>query len=433
LLKISDGHSSPVVLLNDGSDEDRLYIVERSGIVKIMDDLSSGSVLATPFLDISGMVSSGGERGLLGMTFHPDYPANPTFFVNYTFNDAGQLTTKIARYTVTADPNVADPSSEEVIIQVEQPFSNHNAGDIKFGPDGYLYITLGDGGSGGDPDNYSQNPLELLGSILRLDISGDDFPGDNLRNYAIPNSMADPNPFIGVSTHLDEIWSFGWRNPWRFSFDSGTGDMWVADVGQTSREEISFEAAGDPGGGNYGWSCEEGFLVVDFNPCFPGPLVDPIYDMPRSDAQSITGGYVYRGSAFPNMQGFYFTADYASGQWWRINSTDFTDVTQTGEVFSVTTFGTSVNDELYCATIGGDIYRIMDGSVCPDQLTITDHPEDVYSSQQEINSTATVTANRDITYNSPEINLESNFEVEPTGSLTAQAITCLEYIQQTQY
>jgi len=423
---IAEGLSAPVAMANDGVNSERIYVVERDGVIKII-DLQTGVVSPTNFLDISALVDSGGEKGMLGLTFHPNYPGSPYFYVNYTFDDAGQLTTKVARYTVAGE--IADAISEEVIIQISQPFSNHNAGDLKFGPDGYLYIPMGDGGSGRDPDNYSQDPLTLLGTMLRLDVDDDDFPSDPLRNYAIP---AD-NPFVGVSTHLPEIWSFGWRNPWRFSFDSSTGDMWVADVGQSSREEISYESAGSIGGGNYGWSCREGFLDVNYNPCYPGILIDPIYDMNRDNAQSITGGYVYRGDAFPTLHGFYFAADFASGEWWQINATDFTDVTQTSELFSVTTFGTSVNEELYCATISGSIYRIMDGDACTDVLTITTHPNDAYLADTEITSTATVDEGRSITYSSPLISMDAQFEVTRNGEFVALALSCIDYLLQVKF
>jgi len=428
LLKISDDFSSPVAIANDRTNNELLYVVERQGVIRIINDLATGAKAPVPFLDISERVTSGGERGLLGMEFHPDYPDSPYFFVNYTFTDAGQLTTRVSRFEAMSETE-ADDTSERIVIQIEQPFNNHNAGDLKFGPDGYLYIPLGDGGSGGDPQNFSQDPTSLLGSMLRLDITNDDFPGDVERNYAVPLD----NPFVGVTTHLDEIWSFGWRNPWRFSFDSATDNMWVADVGQNTREEISFEPAGSAGGGNYGWSCMEGFYESNFNPCFPGPLVDPIFDIIRSDAMSITGGYVYRGMTFPTLAGFYFAADFVTGEWWRINSEDVTDVTQTSEITLVSTFGTSVSGELYCATIRGEIYRIMDGSVCPDQLTIVDHPEDTYSAEQEIVSTATVESGRDIRYSSPEILLESNFTVASSGALTANSDSCLEILHQAQH
>lgn len=428
LLQVTTEFSSPVALTNDRTNQELLYVVERGGQIHLLRNLATGEVSDDPFLDISDRVTSGGERGLLGMEFHPNYPDSPFFFVNYTFTESGQLGTRISRFGVINE-NEADESSEETIIQLDQPFSNHNAGDLKFGPDGFLYIPLGDGGSGGDPLNHSQNPMSLLGSMLRLDITSDDFPGDQQKNYSIPLD----NPYLGVATHLDEIWSFGWRNPWRFSFDRETGDMWVGDVGQNTREEICYEPAGSAGGGNYGWSCREGFYEADFNPCFPGPLVDPVFDIIRGDARSITGGYVYRGTVFPDFFGLYFAADFATGEWWRINSQDFSDVVQTTEITSVTTFGTSVNGELYCAAIDGSIYRIMDGGDCIDQIDITNHTQDIFSADEEIRSDAVVEDGRSILYSSPEIFLDGDFEVEISGQFTAQTLNCLEFIQSTRF
>jgi len=299
LVEVADGFQSIVDLTNAG--DDRLFVVEQNGRIKILN--ADFTTQSENFLDISSLTDGGGEQGLLGLAFHPDYADNGYFYVNYT-NNSGS--TVIARYTVSsADPNIADPGSAEIILQQSQPYSNHNAGDINFGPDGYLYIPMGDGGSGGDPENRAQNPSTLLGKMLRIDVDGGS-------PYAIP---AD-NPFVGNADYLPEIWAVGLRNTWRFSFDAETGDMWMGDVGQNVWEEIDFEPAGSAGGLNYGWRCTEGLVDYDQSQCSSSLVIEyPISVYNHSGgACSITGGYVYRGSEFPDMQGKYFYTDYCNGQ-----------------------------------------------------------------------------------------------------------------------
>ena len=247
------GFTRPVDIVNAG--DSRLFIVEQRGIIKIID--GNGQVLSTPFLDIDARVGSqGNEQGLLGLAFHPDYANNGFFYVNYT-NNSGD--TRIARFKVSADnPNVADPNSEKLLLPVDQPYSNHNAGDLTFGPDGYLYFGLGDGGSGGDPQNNGQTATAYLGKMLRIDV-------DNGDPYAIPPT----NPFKDTDFYLDEIWATGLRNPWRFSFDRLTGDLWIGDVGQDAWEEIDFQPASSTGGENYGWRCYEGNHVYSMSGSCP--------------------------------------------------------------------------------------------------------------------------------------------------------------------
>ena len=247
----ADGFSSPVDITNAG--DERLFVVEKSGRIKIV--LPDGTVLPTPFLNINPIVgSAGSEQGLLGLAFHPNYASNRYFFVNYT-NNSGD--TEIARYeTDPANLNQALSNSGTVIMTIDQPFNNHNGGDIAFGPDGYLYIGMGDGGSGGDPGDRSQDPQELLGKMLRIDV-------DNGSPYGIPPD----NPFINDTTVLDEIWAIGLRNPWRYSFDRETGDLWMGDVGQNEREEIDMQLASSTGGENYGWRCYEGDLPFNTSGC----------------------------------------------------------------------------------------------------------------------------------------------------------------------
>lgn len=427
MIEIASGFSTPVCIANAADGSNRLFIAEQAGRIKIINDISTGNVITTPFLDINSKVTSGGERGLLGLAFHPDYPATPYFYVNYTFTESGQLKTKVERYTVSADPNEADPNSALQIIEVNQPNSNHNAGDIKFGPDGYLYITMGDGGGGGDPDDTGQDPLSLLGSLLRLDISGDDFPTDADANYKIPVS----NPFAGIAGFRDEVWAIGLRNPWRISFDKQTGDLWIADVGQSDREEVNFQLAGSAGGQNYGWSCKEGTLPMTFNECLPGILTDPIFEYPRSQGQSITGGFVYRGAAFPDLQGFYIVIDYAFGNLWMINSTDVNDVQMISSLNLISSFGESESGELYaCRLNNGRVYRLFNTSVCEDIVEVVEHEEDEYRADVLLQSNIPVDSDRNITYASPQIEISEPFEVASQSTFEAESITCVNRILQ---
>ena len=299
---VAAGLTRPVDLTAPPGDRGRLFIIEKPGRIRIV-TVAGGvySLLPTPFLDITGLVgSSGNEQGLPGLAFHPSYASNGYFYVNYTNISSNSV---LARYSVSAlDPNLANPASAQVLLTVPQPFSNHNGGQVQFGPDGYLYTGLGDGGSGGDPQDRAQNPATLLGKMLRLDVDG-------AAPYAIPPS----NPFAGRGGPLDEIWALGLRNPWRFSFDRLTGAMWIGDVGQSAWEEINLEPAGDPGGRNWGWRCKEGFATYDTTGNCPPDLSvldDPVHVYGRSDGCSITGGYVYRGSPNSSFFGRYLFGDY---------------------------------------------------------------------------------------------------------------------------
>jgi glucose/arabinose dehydrogenase len=300
--RVATGLGQPLFAVAPPDDPNRLFIVEKTGLIKVL-DLATGQVLATPFLNISSQILTDGERGLLGLAFDPNFASNGFFYVNL-INTSGD--TEIRRYHVSASPNVADPASTTPILTIDQPsFSNHKGGWIGFGPDGYLYAALGDGGSGGDPLGSGQNINSLLGKILRLDVHGDDFPGDSTRNYAVP---AD-NPFVG-SDGLDEIFAFGVRNPWRPSFDRGLGDFYIADVGQGQWEEIDIGQSG----ANYGWNTFEGPAPFPGGgPLTGGPHVPPIYSYNHSVGQSITGGYVYRGEG-EALQGQYFFADFVQGK-----------------------------------------------------------------------------------------------------------------------
>jgi len=302
LQSFATGFTSPVEITHPANDS-RLFVVEQGGNIKIVN--TAGVVNGTPFLTLtSTTVLSGGERGLLGLAFHPNYASNGYFYVNYT--RAGDGATVIARYTVSSNPDIADGSSGTVLLTIAQPYSNHNGGTIKFGPDGYLYIGMGDGGSGGDPGDRAQNITNNLGKILRIDV-------DSASPYGIPPT----NPFVGVAGN-DEIWSIGMRNPWKFSFNRLNGDLWIADVGQSLAEEINKIPSPLPNTGlNFGWRCYEGNLVYDTSsgtcPAYAS-TVAPITQYGHGSSRcSITGGYFYTGSTYPNFADKYFFGGYGRG------------------------------------------------------------------------------------------------------------------------
>ena len=358
------GLSAPVDITNAGDGTNRLFIVEQAGRIRIH---NGTSVLPTPFLDISSIISSGGERGLLSVAFHPDYenPANRYFFVYYT-NSSGDIT--IARYQAQAgNPDLADASSGVVLLTIAKPFANHNGGDLNFGPDGYLYFGTGDGGSGGDPNNFAQNGLSLLGKMIRIDVNNFSTPP----YYTIP---AD-NPYTADPNVNDLIWAIGLRNPWRWSFDRATNDMWIADVGQGLWEEVNFRTAGNTGGINYGWRCYEASAAYNTAGCAPqSSYVSPIFEYPHVFATggfSVTGGFVYRGAEYPVLQGYYICADYVSGNVWLIvsnGSGGWITRRQSGLPGNISTFGEAENGTLYAASLGGNVYKIDVTSVLPVSL-----------------------------------------------------------------
>ena len=362
---VASGLVNPVAVANADDGTGRLFIVEQQGRIRI---LIGGTVLPTPFLDISGLVSCCGEQGLLGVAFHPDYTTNGFFYVDYTDN-AGN--TVVARYEVSeSDPNIADPDSAQTVLTQVQPFSNHNGGQLVFGPDGYLHIALGDGGSGGDPKDNGQDLETWLGKILRVDINGDDFLGDPDRNYAVPPD----NPFVDLPPALPEIWAYGLRNPWRCTFDRLTGDFFIADVGQSAWEEINFQPAAGAGGENYGWDVLEGMHCFEDQP--PGSCDDflnggstlPVLEYNHSLGCSVTGGYRYRGLLYPQLEGIYFYSDFCSGTIWGAIQQDGRWVSEplldTG--FSVTTFGEDEGGEVYVADYsGGALYQIVGEQTTP--------------------------------------------------------------------
>jgi uncharacterized repeat protein (TIGR01451 family) len=340
----ASGLDHPVFVTNAGDSSKRLFVIEQPGQIKI---LQNGQVLSVPFIDIRSKVSYGGERGLLGLAFHPGYKTNGYFYVDYTRLSDGA--TVIERYQVSSNPNVASMASAYTLLVIPQPYSNHNGGNLAFGPDGKLYIGMGDGGSGGDPQNNAQNINSLLGKILRIDV-------DSAAPYGIP---AD-NPFVGKAG-ADEIWAYGVRNPWRYSFDRQTGDMLIGDVGQNLWEEIDYQPAG-VGGLNYGWRCYEGMHTYNLNPPCSGVLTFPIAEYDHSEGQSITGGYVYRGKRFPSMLGTYFYADFAQGKIWAMkkDSTTWSSPTLLLDTpYAISSFGEDEEGEIYIADYYGGTLRLL--------------------------------------------------------------------------
>ena len=340
--------SGPLDLQNAGDGTDRIFVVEQSGKIYVFEN-NTGVTVKKKFLDITDSVSSGGEMGLLGLAFHPNYENNGYFYVNYT-KSSPYRRTLIVRFQVSnANPDSADRSSSKILMEIAQPFSNHNGGQLAFGPDGYLYIALGDGGSGGDPQGNAQNKSSLLGKLLRIDV--DQTQGSI--NYAIPLN----NPFKNNTQGFkEEIYAYGLRNPWRFSFDSPTGRLWCADVGQNAWEEIDLIVKG----GNYGWRCYEGNHNYDLSGCTDTNYIFPVWEYSHSDGVSITGGYVYRGPNLPDLYGKYIYGDFGTRKIWALTYDGINPPTNklllTSSV-SIASFGVDINNELYVVGYNGIIYR----------------------------------------------------------------------------
>ncbi len=347
MIPFASGLSNPVCITNAG--DSRLFVAEQVGRILIVN--SDGQLKTQPFLDIRDRVTFGGERGLLGIAFHPDYKAKGYFYVNYV--GADDIST-ISRFKVSsANADTADPQSEIKLLTIAQPYPNHNGGDLIFGPDGYLYIGLGDGGLGGDPGNRAQNPMDYLGKMLRIDVN-------HGNPYAIPPS----NPFYNSVTTLGEIWALGLRNPWRFSFDRLTGDLWIADVGQNAIEEINFQPASGNGGQNYGWRCYEGNEVYNISGCAASSsLTFPVYQYEHGIECSVTGGYVFRGDNSSLYYGHYFFADYCSDKIWTLHKVANSWVKEDFGQFpdnNFSTFGEDAEGQLYVAGVtSGTIYRVI--------------------------------------------------------------------------
>ena len=342
LTRITGGFAHPVAVTHAGDGSGRLFVAEQGGLIRIF---SNGGVAPVPFLDITSLVTpAGGEQGLLGLAFPPGFNARRTFYVNYT-NRTGIGNTVIARFSLTADANRADPASRQELMNIAQPFANHNGGQLAFGPDGHLYIGTGDGGSGGDPLGNGQSLATLLGKLLRIDVLSGVAP------YAIPAG----NPFG------NEIWAYGLRNPWRFSFDRQTGDLYLADVGQDLVEEIDFQPAGMGAGANYGWNVMEGSRCFNNPACSSAGFTLPVAEYLHGSGDcAVTGGYVYRGAAAA-LQGIYFYGDFCSGRIWglRRTGTAFEAALLADTTLSISTFGEDEAGELYVADYAtGDIYLI---------------------------------------------------------------------------
>ncbi|MFW6175670.1 MAG: PQQ-dependent sugar dehydrogenase, partial [Acidobacteriota bacterium] len=357
-VELAGGLVRPTDVADPGDGSGRLFLVQQTGEILVW---NGTSLEATPFLDLSGEVVDEGERGLLGLVFHPDYATNGLFFVNYTREREvdEQLQTVVARYEVSKlDPDVADPGSDVEVLVVDQPEDNHNAGDLAFGPDGFLYVPLGDGGGGGDPEENGQDLSTLLGSVLRIDPAVEDDPDSP---YAVPPD----NPFVGQAGARDEIWAYGLRNPFRISFDRGTGDLWIGDVGQNRWEEVDLQPASSSGGENYGWDCREGAHDFDDDngdnneDCPAGGFTDPVLEYFQEDGRcSVTGGFRYRGDAFPRLRGVYLYADFCTGE--VFGTVPRCDGAWESRVlldapFNVTTFGEDAAGELYVSEyVGGN-------------------------------------------------------------------------------
>ena len=342
---LAQGLAQPVAVTTPG--DGRLYVVEQGGTVRVVQD---GTLLPEPFLDLRDRVRSGGERGLLGLAFAPDYASSGRLYVDYTDRDGNSV---LARFTRARGAAAVDPASGMTLMRVRQPYANHNGGHLLFGPDGYLYWGLGDGGSGGDPQGNGQNLQTLLGTILRLDVAGDG---------AVP---APGNPFLERADARPEVWLYGLRNPWRFSFDAATGDLYIGDVGQNAYEEIDYLPAADQGGQNFGWNVMEGDHC--YRPpqgCDASGMTAPIVTYPHDAAwgNSVTGGFVYRGTALPDLQGAYLFADFGSGRIWTARrgasgAWQVAKLLETGR--NISSFGEDAAGELLVIDYAGTLYRLV--------------------------------------------------------------------------
>jgi glucose/arabinose dehydrogenase len=347
------GFNQPVHIAHAGDGSGRLFVVERPGRIRIV---KNGVLQPVPFLDITGRVRSvSGEQGLLSISFPPDFATKGHFYVDYTDLLSN---TAVARFALTADPDVADPASEQIVLTIAQPYANHNGGQLAFGPnDGYLYIGMGDGGSGGDPLGNAQNPASLLGKLLRIDVE----TGDPL-TYTVPAT----NPFTQTVGYRAEIWALGLRNPWRFSFDRLTGDLYIGDVGQGLYEEVDYQPASSPGGENYGWNIMEGLHCYNASTCDSTGLTLPVVEYGHTAGNcSITGGMAYRGTAHPDLAGIYFYADFCSGQIWGLKNDGLIwwNAALHDAPFRITTFGEDEAGNLwvsqYASSPDGTIYEVI--------------------------------------------------------------------------
>ena len=352
--QVVGGLNSPLGVTNAGDGSGRLFVVQRGGQIRVID--AAGHLLAAPFVDLANRIKAGGEQGLLGLAFHPSFAANGRLFVDYT--RAGDGATVISELTAAPNRASANPATERILLTIPQPYANHNGGQVAFGRDGFLYIGMGDGGSGGDPQGNGQNRQTLLGKILRISVDGASAPG---KAYGIPNN----NPYapggVAPGAGLPEIWAYGLRNPWRFSFDRANGDLYIGDVGQSAWEEIDRQGAGSRGGENYGWNAFEGKHCFT-SACSAPNAVAPVAEYSHDVGCSVSGGYVYRGTRQPGLQGIYVFGDYCSGTIFTIPagvaSATPKPVSDTG--LSISSFGEGQDGEIYLVDIGsGGIYRVV--------------------------------------------------------------------------
>lgn len=350
LTQVVTGFSSPTDIENANDGSGRLFLVQQSGQIRI---LRNGAIAPQPFLDISSRVRNNGEQGLLGLAFPPEFARVQRFYVYYTRPDGSNV---VAQYRVSGQADLADATSEIVLMTFAKPAPNHNGGQIRFGPDGYLYIGTGDGGGANDQYGNGQNRNSLLAKLLRVDVES--APGQ----VKIPPS----NPFANTANARPEIWAWGLRNPWRFSFDRATNDLWIADVGQDTYEEINFQPARDAGGENYGWSQMEGMHCFRAG-CSTAGLTLPVAEYNHTLGCSVTGGFVYRGAASPSLRGLYFYADYCSGRLWTLErqGSNWVNTLALNTGYSITTFGEDEMGELYAANAQNGILYRVDGSQAP--------------------------------------------------------------------
>ncbi|MDC6406744.1 MULTISPECIES: PQQ-dependent sugar dehydrogenase [Maribacter] len=341
--------SRPLDLQSPNDDTNRIFVVEQRGTIKVFEN-DTDVADATTFFDISGSVTSSDELGLLGLAFHPNFEENGFFYVCYTPSSSLSVVSRFK--AMDNNPNIADPNSETLLLQIPQPYTNHNGGQLGFGPDGYLYIASGDGGSGGDPDGNAQNLENLLGAIMRIDVDNTD---TNL-NYSVPND----NPFVATQNARPEIYAYGLRNPWRFSFDTQNGNLWSGDVGQGEKEEINIIEKG----GNYGWNILEGTSCYNAQECDSAGTIAPVFEYGHgNNDRSVTGGYVYRGSLNPSLNGYYIYGDFISGRIWALDNVS--GATPTNKLLfetnlPIASFGTDQDNELYICSFDGKIYKIVE-------------------------------------------------------------------------
>jgi len=393
-IEIASGIDNPTAIRNAKDGSGRLFICEQKGLIKILSNAVDGYILDRPFLDIQTKVLDGGEKGLKSLAFHPKFPHAPYVFVSYITTRSGVLYSMVERYTVIGDPNVAIAGSGRTIIEFQQPKGNNNGGDIQFGRDGMLYLSVGDGGGISDQMNTAQDGSNFLGSILRIDVDGDDFPQEMNRNYSIPGN----NPWVDNPNFQKEIWSIGLRNPRSLVFDENNGNLLITDQGQEVWEELNVQALNSNGGENYGWSCKEGTTNVNYQACNDITVTEASFMYDHYDGCGIVGGAVYRGEVFPEWDGMYFASDMCSRQFWIVDTKNGYTSTKhdMSEFPPLGAFGTSESGEIYVAstrTKEDKIYRLINKAVCPGRyLTeIMDQVADLTSSSATSTSSTAIT------------------------------------------